>query len=215
MIEAGKVNAVMRMGPAESDAGGASEAQPWIGSRYSERRILVLAESSWGVDLDDADYVRHWLDHPNFLKRPECPLCVRCGKARPGVDEGDHSRDTLNDAITTMMLNWSETTDASRREAWSRIAFANFILRPVRDGSAKARPTEADWRAAVAAFPARLAQLAPRAVLVLDSPSRAVLTATAPLIEAAGVKLVRLPHLTMRPAPTRETRAAAWAAVSE
>jgi len=169
---------------------------PWIGSRYPERRILVLAESSWGVDLDDADYVRHWLDHPNFLKRPDCPLCVRCAKARPGADEGDHSRDTLNDALTTMMLNWSETTDASRREAWSRIAFMN-------------------WRAAAAAFPARLARLAPRAILVLDSPSRAVITAAAPPIEAAGVKLVRLPHLTMRPAPTRETRATAWAAVSE
>jgi len=188
---------------------------PWIGGRYPERRILVLAESNWGVDLDDADYVRHWLDHPNFLKRPDCALCVRCGKARPGMDEGDHSRDRLNDALTTMMLGWSETTDAGRREAWSRIAFTNFILRPVRDRSAKARPTEAEWQAAVAAFPARLAGLAPRAVLVLDNPSRTVMNAAGPLIEAAGVKVVRLPHLTMRPAPTREVRAAAWAAVCE
>lgn len=182
-----------------------ASSRAWIGARYAESRILILGESSWGIgDITDAEYVRHWLDHPNFTKLPGCEVCQRVGGPR-------YPRDYLNDALTTMMLGWPRSiADASRREAWAAVAFTNFILRPVETRSDVDRPTEKDWAQAAQAFPLLLAELKPRACLVLDNPSGRFLAGAKPALDAAGVKSVRLAHPTMVPAPTREARALAW-----
>ena len=197
----------------------ASQRRAWIGSGYAERRILILGESNWGIDLDDAAYVEHWLEHPAFLTQPECPTCAACGPARHGREK-DYKRDALFDALTRMMLNYeSATTDKNRREAWSRIAFANFILHPPRDLSDGERPNAKDYLDAKAAFPVRLAVIAPRVAvaLVLDNPLHDLKDAATPLLEGAGVRVVVLAHLTIiQPGGgtvLTPERAAAWADV--
>ncbi len=187
---------------------GAGNLYAWIGDRYAERRILILGESSWGVgDTTNAAYIQHWLDHPNYIAHTDCEICSRVGGP-------SYPRDRLNDALTTMMLDWRKVTDKARRDAWAAIAFTNFILRQITSLDANERPTAVDWEEATRAFPARLAELKPRVCLVLDNPSGRLLSAAGPLLDRAGVKVVRLAHLTMLPAPTRAERSAAWRALN-
>jgi len=193
-----------------------SRTAAFVGSRYADRRILILGESNWGVgDMTDADYIQHWLYHPNFLKRAHCALCVRLGRARhPG--EKDYERDAQNDALTTMMLGWPRrVTDDARRDAWSQIAFANFITHPGETRSEADRPTDENWHQSAREFPITLALLRPRprVCLVLDSPSGRLSSVAGPLLSTAGVRVVRLAHPTMRPAPKRSVRAEKWAEV--
>lgn len=183
---------------------------PFVGERYAERRILILGESSWGTGMEDAPYVAHWLEHPNFLKHPSCAICAQVGGPQ-------YKGDALNNALTTMMLWHREPTgvkrrsptDAERRMLWSLIAFGNFVTREMR-ARVKDRPSEADWREAANSFPAELANLRPRVCLVLDNPRRDLHSHSTPALEAAEVEVVRLPHLTMYPAPKFKVRAAAW-----
>lgn len=188
--------------------------EAWVGADYEQAgRIVILGESNWGVgDMTDAEYVRHWLEHPNFLKNPDCPTCVRCGKARhPG--ENDYPRDRLNDALTTMMIAWKKVTGERRSAACARIAFTNFILRPPHSRDSVDRPIAEDWTQATREFPARLCALRPRVCLVLDNPSGILMSSVRPTLEQWNVSVVRLSHPTMRPAPRREQRAEAWRTV--
>jgi hypothetical protein len=183
---------------------------PFVGERYAERRILILGESSWGTGMEDASYVAHWLEHPKFLEHPGCSICAQVGGSQ-------YKRDTLNDALTTMMLWYRKPndtkrrspTDAERRMLWSLIAFGNFVTREMRV-RVKDRPDEPDWREAADSFPAELKELKPRVCLVLDNPGGDLSSYSAPALQAAEVEVVRLPHLTMRPAPKFNDRAAAW-----
>ncbi len=52
------------------------------------------------------------------------------------------------------------------REAWSRVAFTNYVATPVGIG-ASTRPSEPQWAAAKAEFPALLERLKPRRIIVL------------------------------------------------
>ena len=188
---------------------------PWIGERYAKTgRVLILGESSWGIgDTTDADYVKHWLDHPNFLKRPECADCVRFGRARH-AGESDYPRDRLNDALTRMILEWRcKTTDAKRRAAWAEIAFTNFVTQPRETLAQSDRPTKDDWAKAKREFPARLRVIEPRVCLGLDNPSGQLLGSAQDALDDERVAVVRLAHPTMRPAPKRAARLAAWRAV--
>jgi hypothetical protein len=190
---------------------GMTKARPWIGEYYAESRILIVGESNWGVGtMTDDEYVRHWLEHPNFTRHRDCGVCVRVGgKTYP--------RDRLNDALTTMMVNWRPVTDASRRAAWAHVAFVNFIGREVPTLDAEDRPTDDDWSKAERDFPALLRKLnpTPRACLVLDNPKGQLLRAVKSSLRAMGTEVHRLPHLTMRPAPKKEVRKDAWRAVKE
>jgi hypothetical protein len=158
--------------------------------------------------MTDDEYVRHWLDHPNFTKHPDCEQCTCIGG--PG-----YPRDKLYDALTTMMVNWGPVTDASRRAAWADVAFVNFIGREVTTLKEEDRPTDEDWDEAAREFPELLNGLepTPRVCLVLDNPKSRLPVAVTPSLEAVGVEVHRLPHLTMWPAPNREVREAAWRAV--
>lgn len=175
---------------------------PFVGASYDEHRVFILAESSWDTGMDDATYVSHWLDHPNFRKHPHCSICVRVGGP-------SYQRDPLNDALTTMMLGRTKPTDAERRDMWSRIAFGNFILREMTE-RIKDRPGEPEWGEAALAFHADLESLKPRVCLVLDNPKGDLLLHAGPVLKAKGVKAVRLSHLTMQPAPKTEVRRKAW-----
>lgn len=104
-------------------------------------------------------------------------------------------------------------TDADRRSAWARVAFCNFVVRALDDRSAESRPTQIDWQQSARVFPAVLEALRPRAALVLDSPSGTLLSHAGPCLDAAGVKVIRLAHPSMIPAPRREVRAEAWRTV--
>lgn len=186
-----------------------TKARAWVGDRYAESRILIVGESNWGVGtMTDGEYIRHWLEHPNFTKQRDCMVCIRVGGT-------SYRRDRLYDALTKMMVNWKTVTDASRRAAWADIAFVNFIRREVATLNAEDRPNNDDWETAEREFPALLDELkpTPRVCLVLDSPKGRLLTAVKPSLKAAGVGFYRLPHLTMRPAPKKEVRKAAWRAI--
>jgi len=158
--------------------------------------------------MTDGEYVQHWLGHPNFSKHLDCVTCMRIGGT-------SYPRDRLNDALTAMMVNWKTVTEASRRAAWADIAFVNFIGQEVTTLSPKDRPTDEDWDQAEREFPAFLKGVkpTPRACLILDNPTGRLVLAVKPSLEAVGVEVHRLPHLTMRPAPTIEAREAAWQAV--
>lgn len=69
----------------------------FVGSHYSVRPILILGESTWDIpdEMTDADYVRHWIDHPKFSKYWDtCATCHRLGKARhPGEGGGTPTRE--------------------------------------------------------------------------------------------------------------------------
>lgn len=176
---------------------------PFVGSCYAQYRVLILGESNWGTGLDDSSYVIHWLDHPNFTMNPDCPICLSVG--------GPHyKRDPLFDALTKMMLGGNKPpTDAERRTLWSRIAFGNFILREMAERVTD-RPLEAEWGAAALALRKDLASLKPCVCLVLDNPRGELLSHASPVLEANGVKTVRLSHPTMIPAPSLDARREAW-----
>ena len=182
----------------------------FIGSRYAERRILILGESSWGTPhhITDSDYVNHWLEHPAFYRTwDRCERCRLFGKG--ATPKEDYKRDALYDQLTTMMLNWPrKVTDQGRRDAWARIAFVNFIPRPLGSRSEKDRPGDRDWTEAQSHFRALLAELKPRACLVLDSPSRKLMSVAGPILAHAGVKAVRLAHPTMHPGKDKDFAAA-------
>jgi hypothetical protein len=185
---------------------------PFVGARYAERRILILGESSWGTPshISDSDYVNHWLEHPAFYRTwDRCENCRLFGKG--ATPKEDYKRDALYDQLTTMMLDWPrKVTDQARRDAWARIAFANFIPRPLVSRGKKDRPGDRDWAEAESHFRALLAELEPRpcACLVLYSPTRKLMSVAERILADAGVTAVGLAHPTMHPGKDKEFAAA-------
>jgi hypothetical protein len=181
-----------------------NRGDPWIGSGYADSGILIVGESSWGVQMSDADYVSHWLEHPNFAQDQNCAICTAVGGT-------EYPRDRLFDALTTMMVGWKQVNSLRRHESWARISFTNFIARTLASRSTDDRPTDLDWdEAAAIGFPSVLSSLRPRVCLLLDNPSKKLSRLCGPVIESVKARLVCLPHPTMRPAPTRDERLRAW-----
>ena len=105
------------------------------------------------------------------LDRARQPVCDRIGRAKH-PDERDYATDPLYNALTLMMLDWPRggATDETRRDAWSQVAFVNFIGRVLKTRAAQDRPMHEDRERAAARFPALLAELnpSPQVCLVLD-----------------------------------------------
>lgn len=142
----------------------------WIGSKYdaSDKRILVLGESTYGSDPALADYIPMWIRR--------------------------EARDTTFARIFNAFsgLHTSSADDGSREEFWSKIAFYNFVTRSV-GPTREHRPTDADYRLAEAPLEAVLRKILPSGVVILGKGQAQY---SEPVMRRLGIASVTAPHPT-------------------
>jgi len=131
---------------------------PFVGRRYEEGlegvgRVLVLGESHYDEDYETSFH----LSQRDYTQR--------IGKLMESKGEGRYSTPffrKLDQALTGQQSpNVVEAADA-----WSRIAFANFIPQFV-GKDAKAAKLKMHWQEANRVFPSLINQLCPNVILVL------------------------------------------------
>lgn len=125
--------------------------QPWIGSGYEARRLLVLGESCYAWE-EDGQVKEPQPNHPVVMVRYAMTAFPRrqrfldmvsrgiCGKHAPSLTE-----------VTA---------------AWESIAFTNYVPISVGFGSRK-RPSPKGWKQADDEWQLVLAELKPRNIIVL------------------------------------------------
>ncbi len=123
---------------------------PWRGEDYGKSRLLLLGESAYSWDDKKGGHVNPSPSHSRDI--------VEWALA------GERPR--FMNMLTRGLANCLAPTAEQMKEAWAKVAFTNYIPGTVGLGR-EARPTEEQWRRAHDAFPALLADLAPRTVIVL------------------------------------------------
>ena len=122
---------------------------PWCGSRYGERRTLLLLESAY-TWMEGGVPCRPGPDHPSEIvddliaQSSRSPTMLKlnralCGRADPSPEEA--------------------------RDCWGRVALTEYL--PGSMGNGSARPTQSDWLEAEREWPLVLDLLRPRTVVVL------------------------------------------------
>ena len=126
--------------------------QPWIGSRFSERRILLLGESCY--DWEDEHGVR-------FEPKPNHPVeVIEAVRRNP-----KHGAATIK-KLTRAVCRTETPTASQSAERWDCFAFTNYV--PISAGfGPKVKPTEAAWAQAEKEWPLLLKAIQPKAILVL------------------------------------------------
>jgi hypothetical protein len=123
----------------------------WKGARYDERRLLLLGESAYS-----------WMDEEGIETDPS-PRHAKELVER--AIRGDRAR--FMNLLTRGLVGVRDHLSPSEvNAAWSGVAFFNYIIGTVGLGP-HVRPSQEQWNSAALAFPSRLAQLAPRNVVVL------------------------------------------------
>lgn len=125
--------------------------EPWVGSSYAQRRLLLLGEScySW---REDGELVHPQPDHPQML-------------AKWAMSEPNGSISFLR-KLTRGLCGVEAPTVQQSREAWESVAFTNYVPVAVGEGHS-INPTRAHWNQAAQELPDLLNMLAPRVVIVL------------------------------------------------
>ncbi len=125
--------------------------EPWVGAEYWKTGLLLLGESVYLLEKDGV-LVDRGPRHAIHL-----------------VEDCFDNPHLFRGFIATVSRGICGVPDPSPthlREAWSRVAFTNYVATPVGIG-ASTRPSEPQWAAAKAEFPALLERLKPRRIIVL------------------------------------------------
>lgn len=133
--------------------------QPFEGSGYRQGfrdglRLLVLAESHYVPGLEPGS---NWHD-PAYTNE----VVADGWTERP--DAGYHYN--FWGRLHRVLSGLDEPTEADARQAWSRIAYSNYIQMPV-GPAASSRKTREHWKSGEAALPELLQKLEPDRVLIL------------------------------------------------
>lgn len=152
---------------------------PYVGSAYAEGidgvRVLLLGESHYIADeasIAKAGGLR-------FYTRYIFGDCPRVGTRAWG---------TFFRTLDSIVARKVNPVNEDAAISWSRVAFANFVQKPVGDG-ARIRPDAEGWESGRRAFPHLLGTLAPHVVLVVgrqafnqtpDAPGRRIGEITVP-----------------------------------
>lgn len=126
---------------------------PWRGQFYEDgyrdgKRLLILGESHYIADPADIT--------PAFTQNVVAEFLA---------SNGHPYRRDLFGRLHRMLTGTEDPTEAAARQAWARVAYANYI--PVSVGtSARARKAAAHWSLATDVFPALLDELQPDRILV-------------------------------------------------
>ena len=124
----------------------------WRGSLFSERKLLLLGESAFSWTNEDGDIV-----HPSP------------GHARQSIEEVVQSGNAGGGFLQklTRGLTASENpTPEQVRNAWNRVAFANYVPGTVGVGP-RVRPSIDMWANAAQGFLDLLERIGPSSVIVL------------------------------------------------
>ena len=126
---------------------------PWVGSRYCPRRLLLLGEShhDW-VNKDSGIFHRPEADAP----------CMVVGESREAPLKGAPTMIKL----TRALCDSEALTPEQASEAWDTVAFTNYVPVSVGFGPHPA-PNSAAWKQAEQEWPGVLELLKPRVVIVL------------------------------------------------
>ncbi len=152
---------------------------PYVGSDYAEGidgvRVLLLGESHYIADeasIAKAGGLR-------FYTRYIFEDCARDGARTWG---------TFFRRLDSIVARKVDPSDDEAASGWNRIAFANFVQKPVGNG-ARIRPDSGGWESGRRAFPHLLGTLAPHVILVVgrqafnqtpDAPGRRIGEITVP-----------------------------------
>lgn len=124
--------------------------RPWKGKDYESTRLLLLGESMYGSDPDGVqDNVLIWMIE-NTLS-------------------GDwKKRNNFYKKVYRVVTNrlWRDATPAERTAFWNRVAFLNFVQRPVLGGP-RSRPSREMWVQSESTFRTEFERLRPAGVVVL------------------------------------------------
>ncbi len=127
--------------------------EPWVGSKFEEKRILILGESCYDwIDGNGAEQVC----------QPNHPILVIHAMRQ---DPYDATAGTIR-KLTRAICNTASPTVEQVRERWDHFAFTNYVPTSVGMGP-KRRPKPEDWERAEAEWPALLDIIQPRLILVL------------------------------------------------
>jgi hypothetical protein len=126
---------------------------PWVGSRYSERRTLLLLQSCYDwKDDQSGEIIVPTQDHPRVLINHE-------------VKNPLHNARTII-KLTRAVSGCERPSPEQAESGWNKYAYTNYI--PVSDGfGPSARPRKDTWRQAKEEWPALLDQLKPKTIIVL------------------------------------------------
>ncbi len=130
---------------------------PYVGSAYAKGidgvRVLLLGESHYIADeasIAEAGGLRLYTRY----------IFGDC------AGNGMRTRGAFFRRLDSIVARKAAPRDEEAANGWSRVAFANFVQKPVGDG-ARIRPGADGWESGRRAFPHLLGTLAPHVVLVV------------------------------------------------
>jgi hypothetical protein len=125
--------------------------QPWIGSRYHERKTLLLLESCYDWEENGATLIPS-NDHPAIIVKAEISRPI---SNAPTINK-------LTRAVTG--LEWPSPDQAD--VAWNQYAYTNY--NPVNVGAATIRPSEESWKQAENEWPDLINLICPQTIIVMS-----------------------------------------------
>lgn len=127
---------------------------PWVGSRYAERRTLLLLESCYAwEDEESQEILLPTPDHPRVIVEAE-------------IKKPLSNAQTIN-RLTRAVSGCQWPSPEQAEAAWNRYAYTNYVPVSVGLGSS-ARPTENAWKQAAEEWPTLISLLSPRTIIVLS-----------------------------------------------
>ena len=132
--------------------------EPWIGSEYSRRKLLLLGESCYDWRGEAGELIHPQPDHPKML-------------ARWAMDDPPTNQRFMA-KVTRAICRAPWPTVEQAQKAWQSVAFTNYIPISVGEGSG-GRKLDAAWEQARTEWPDLLNLLRPRVVIVLGWALRA------------------------------------------
>lgn len=117
--------------------------EPWVGSGYGERCLLLLGESCYNWTSNGSEVLNYPQDdHPSIIVRDSqiAPL------------EGSSTMIKLTQAICKV----ANPSIQQATDEWNKVAFTNYVPTTVGDG-AKMRPRTSAWKQAEEEWPILLA----------------------------------------------------------
>lgn len=126
--------------------------EPWVGSGYGERRMLLLGESCYDWLGEGGELIRPQPDHPTMLAK--------------WAMESPPTKQRFVAKVTRAICRAQWPTVQQAQDAWQSVAFTNYIPVSAGEGS-DAHSSRAAWKQAEAEWPGLLDLLKPRVVIVL------------------------------------------------
>lgn len=134
---------------------------PFVGLDYHQGidgvRVLLLAESHYVKNPSELLKIRHGVRGYTRAEFEEC---------QTKDWEGSRSWNTFFRRLDSIVARSEKHSEADAAAMWRRVAYSNFVQRPV-GSTAQCRPDHEGWASGTAAFPVLLDRLSPDAILVI------------------------------------------------